>query len=223
MANISRCVSVRQFLFNPTWINIAQIVKTKVNTNWHDNDYVQQCILVILIVVMSRRLKMTSFDEQKKESTELLQLVSFFIGNEEFGVDILYVQEINRMSQVTKVPNALDFVNGVINLRGRVIPVIDLRMKFGMSPKEPDKNTRIIVMEVSGKTVGFIVDSVNEVLRIPKNVTEAPPELAMGVNSEYIKSVGKLEDRLLILIDLEKILSTEESVQLKRVVETEHI
>ncbi|MFA6596733.1 MAG: chemotaxis protein CheW [Ignavibacteriaceae bacterium] len=160
---------------------------------------------------------MTSFDEQKKETMELLQLVSFFIGDEEFGVDILYVQEINRMSQVTKVPNAPDFVNGVINLRGRVIPVIDLRLKFGMPKKEPDKNTRIIVMEVSGKTVGFIVDSVNEVLRISKDVTEPPPELAMGINSEYIKSVGKLEDRLLILIDLEKILSTEESVQLKNV------
>lgn len=160
---------------------------------------------------------MTSFDEQKKETMELLQLVSFFIGNEEFGVDILYVQEINRMSQVTKVPNAPNFVNGVINLRGRVIPVIDLRLKFGMPKKEPDKNTRIIVMEVSGKTVGFIVDSVNEVLRISKDVTEPPPELAMGINSEYIKSVGKLEDRLLILIDLEKILSTEESAQLKNV------
>ena len=160
---------------------------------------------------------MTSFDEQKKETMELLQLVSFFIGNEEFGVDILYVQEINRMSQVTKVPNAPDFVNGVINLRGRVIPVIDLRLKFGMPKKEPDKNTRIIVMEVSGKTVGFIVDSVNEVLRISKDVTEPPPELAMGINSEYIKSVGKLDDRLLILIDLEKILSTEEGVQLKNV------
>jgi len=158
---------------------------------------------------------MTSFDEQKKESTELLQLVSFFIGNEEFGVDILFVQEINRMSQITTVPNSPDFVNGVINLRGRVIPVIDLRSKFGMPKKEPDKNTRIMVMEVSGKTVGFIVDSVNEVLRIPKNVTEAPPSLALGVNSEYIKSVGKLDDRLLILIDLEKILSTVESMQLQ--------
>ena len=148
--------------------------------------------------------------------------MSFFIGNEEFGVDILYVQEINRMSQVTKVPNAPDFVNGVINLRGRVIPVIDLRLKFGMQKKEPDRNTRIIVMEVSGKTVGFIVDSVNEVLRIPKNVTEAPPPLAMGINSEYIKAVGKLEDRLLILIDLEKILSAEETGQLKSVMEKEH-
>jgi len=163
---------------------------------------------------------MTSFDEQKKETGELLQLVSFFIGNEEFGVDILYVQEINRMSQVTKVPNAPEFVNGVINLRGRVIPVIDLRLKFGMPKKEHDKNTRIIVMEVSGKTVGFIVDSVNEVLRISKNVTEPAPELALGINSEYIKAVGKLDDRLLILIDLEKILSKNESIQLETVLET---
>lgn len=163
---------------------------------------------------------MTSFDEQKKETGELLQLVSFFIGDEEFGVDILYVQEINRVSQVTKVPNAPEFVNGVINLRGRVIPVIDLRLKFGMPKKEHDKNTRIIVMEVSGKTVGFIVDSVNEVLRISKNVTEPAPELALGINSEYIKAVGKLDDRLLILIDLEKILSKDESVQLETALET---
>lgn len=161
---------------------------------------------------------MTSFDEQKKETAELLQLVSFFIGNEEFAVDILYVQEINRMSQVTKVPNSPDFVDGVINLRGRVIPVIDLRLRLGMPKKESDKNTRIIVMEVTGKTVGFIVDSVNEVLRIPKNVTEAPPDLAVGVNSEFIKSVGKLEDRLLILIDLEKILSKEENLELQTAV-----
>jgi len=158
---------------------------------------------------------MTSFDEQKKEAAELLQLVSFFIGSEEFGVDIHYVQEINRMSQVTKVPNAPAFIDGVINLRGRVIPVIDLRLRLGMPKKEADRNTRIIVMEVTGKTVGFIVDSVNEVLRISKEVTEAPPELAVGVNSEYIKAVGKLEDRLLILIDLEKILSKDENLELQ--------
>ena len=167
-------------------------------------------------------LTLADFDAQKKETSELIQLVSFFIGSEEFGVDILYVQEINRMSQVTKVPNSPDFVDGVINLRGRVIPVIDLRLRLGMPKKEPDKNTRIIVMEVSGKTVGFIVDSVNEVLRISKDVTESPPELAMGINSEYIKAVGKLEDRLLILIDLEKILSQEENVQLEAVMEPEN-
>ncbi|MDP3683075.1 MAG: chemotaxis protein CheW, partial [Ignavibacteria bacterium] len=102
------------------------------------------------------------------------------------------------------------------------IPVIDLRLRLGMPPKEHDKNTRIIVIEVSGKTVGFIVDSVNEVLRIPKSVTEAPPDLVMGINSEYIQSVGKLEDRLLILIDLEKILSIDETAQLHDVTKEEH-
>ena len=161
---------------------------------------------------------MTDHKEQKNESSELLQLVSFLIGNEEFGVDILFVQEINRMIQITKVPNSPDFVDGVINLRGRVIPVIDLRSKLGMEKKEHDKNTRIIVVEVAGKTVGFIVDAVNEVLRIPKSITEAPPELVSGVNSEYIKAVGKLEDRLLILLDLEKVLTSDQKTQLQAVV-----
>lgn len=153
---------------------------------------------------------MTNLEEQKKESSELLQLVSFVIGNEEYAVDILYVQEINRMLQVTQVPNSPDFIEGVINLRGRIIPVIDLRTKMGIPKKEYDKNTRIIVVEVSGRTVGFIVDAVREVIRIPKNITEAPPEIVSGNNSEFISAVGKLEDRLLILIDLNKLLFTNE-------------
>ncbi len=156
-------------------------------------------------------------EEQKGQSSELLQLVSFIMGNEEFGVDILFVHEINRMLQITKVPNSPDFVEGVINLRGRVIPVIDLRRKLGMDRKPHDKNTRIIVVEVDGKTVGFIVDAVNEVLRIPKNITEAPPELVTGINSEFIKAVGKLDDRLLILLDLEKIISSEQKAQLQTI------
>lgn len=153
---------------------------------------------------------MTNLEEQKKESSELLQLVSFVIGNEEYAVDILYVQEINRMLQVTQVPNSPDFIEGVINLRGRIIPVIDLRTKMGIPKKEYDKNTRIIVVEISGRTVGFIVDAVREVIRIPKNITEAPPEIVSGNNSEFISAVGKLEDRLLILIDLNKLLFTNE-------------
>jgi len=160
---------------------------------------------------------MTENKDNKNNSSELLQLVSFNVGNEEFGVDILCVQEINRMLQITKVPNAPEFVDGVINLRGKVIPVIDLRQKLGMPRKEHDKNTRIIVVEVNNKTVGFIVDAVREVLRIPSDITEAPPEIAAGINSEFIKSVGKLEDRLLILIDLEKILSGSEEKELSEV------
>ena len=151
----------------------------------------------------------------KNENDEILQLVSFKIGSEEFGVDILKVQEINRMLQITKVPNTPDFIEGVINLRGRVIPVIDLRVKLNMAKKEHDKQTRIIVVELEDKTVGFLVDEVSEVLRIPKSITEAPPELVANVNSEYITAVGKLEDRLIILLDLEKALTLQEKAELE--------
>jgi purine-binding chemotaxis protein CheW len=141
---------------------------------------------------------------------ELLQLVSFNIGGEEFGVDILQVQEINRMLEVTHVPNAPEYVDGMINLRGKVIPIIDLRRRFGMPRKEKDKNTRIVVVELNGQVVGFVVDAVTEVLRIPRSVTEPPPSFVGGIHEEYITAVGKLQDRLLILLDLEKVLKDTE-------------
>lgn len=141
------------------------------------------------------------------EAEELLQLVSFKLGEEEFGVDILKVQEINRMTNVTKVPNSPFFVEGVINLRGRVIPIIDLRTRLNLAKKEWDKDTRIIVVELDGKIVGFVVDSVSEVLRIQKNITETPPELVTSIDSKYITSVGKLEDSLLILLNLDYLLT----------------
>jgi len=141
-------------------------------------------------------------------TSELLQLVSFNLGEEEYGVDILKVQEINRMLEVTQVPNVPEYVDGIINLRGKVIPIIDLRRRFGMERKEHDKNTRIVVVELNGKTVGFVVDAVREVLRIPKSVTEPPPSIVARVDAECITAVGKLDDRLLILLDLEKVLSS---------------
>ncbi len=150
-------------------------------------------------------------------SEELLQLVSFTIGEEEFGVDILKVQEINRMVEVTRVPNAPEYVDGVINLRGKVIPIIDLRRRFGMERKEKDKNTRIIVVELNGKVLGFVVDAVSEVLRIPQSVTEPPPSIIAGIQAEYITAIGKLENRLLILLDLERVLTVEEHNELKKV------
>lgn len=146
-------------------------------------------------------------------SEELLQLVSFKIGEEEFGVDILRVQEINRMIEVTRVPNAPEYVDGVINLRGKVIPIIDLRRRFGMARKEHDKSTRIVVVELRGKVIGFVVDRVSEVLRIPKSVTEPPPPIVAGVDTDYITAVGKLADRLLILLDLERVLHGDDRSQ----------
>jgi purine-binding chemotaxis protein CheW len=152
--------------------------------------------------------------DSKNDSNELLQLVSFKIGNEEFGINILMVQEIIKTVQITKIPNAPVFVEGIINLRGKVIPVIDLRVKLNLEKKNQDKDTRIIVLEINSKTIGFIVDEVNEVLRIPKSITEPPPDMVTGLNSEFITAVGKLDDRLITLIDLEKVLSVEEKKQL---------
>ncbi len=161
---------------------------------------------------------MSSLNQKKDDTNELLQLVSFKIGNEEFGVDILNVQEINKMTRITKVPNSPDFVEGVINLRGRVIPVIDLRNRLGLERKQQNKDTRIIVVNIGDKILGFIVDSVNEVLRVPPDIFEAPPEIVAGVGSEFISSVGKLEDRLLTLIDLNKILHKDEVLKLREAV-----
>lgn len=146
-------------------------------------------------------------DMQKKQDDELIQLVTFSIGEEEFGVDILKVQEIIRTMEITKVPRAQDFVEGVINLRGKVIPIIDLRRRFGLPSKAHDKYTRIIVIEINNMIVGFVVDSVSEVLRIPAGTVEPPPAVVAGMDSEYISGVGKLHDRLLILLDLDKLLS----------------
>ncbi|MFN3873193.1 MAG: chemotaxis protein CheW, partial [Ignavibacterium sp.] len=149
---------------------------------------------------------MEILESTKSTSTEILQLVSFMIGNEEYAVDIFYVKEINRLSHITKVPNAPEFIEGVINLRGRIIPVIDLRIKMGLPKKDKDKDSRIIVIEDDNLLVGFLVDAVKEVIRIPKDIIEEPPEIVTSSKTDYINSVGKLEDRLLILIDLKKIL-----------------
>jgi purine-binding chemotaxis protein CheW len=149
---------------------------------------------------------MADVTDEKQAVDELLQLVSFNVGDEEFAVDILHVQEINRMLEVTRVPNVPEYVDGVINLRGRVIPVIDLRLRFGMPRRQHDKHTRIIVVELSGRVVGFVVDAVREVLRIPRSVTEPPPDMLGARQHEYITGVGKLDDRILILLDLEKVL-----------------
>ena len=156
--------------------------------------------------------------EQTENTTivtdELLQLVSFKIDDAEFGVDILMVQEINKMMELTVVPNTPEFIEGVVNLRGRIIPVINLRSRLGLNVKKYDSETRIIVVDLVDKTIGFIVDAVKEVLRIPKSITEQPPEIISGVDAEYITAIGKLEDRLLILLDLTKILSNEEEEEL---------
>ncbi|MDF1555181.1 MAG: chemotaxis protein CheW [Deferrisomatales bacterium] len=146
---------------------------------------------------------------------DILQLVTFHVGDEEFGVDILTVREINRMMEITRVPHAPVFVEGVINLRGQVIPVVDLRTRFQLDAVEHDKSTRIVVVELSEKVVGFLVDSVSEVLRVPRDLIEPAPPIVGSIDSEYIEGVVKLDDRLLILLDLQKLLSGGEARELE--------
>jgi purine-binding chemotaxis protein CheW len=143
---------------------------------------------------------------------EVLQLVTFTLGNEEYAVDILKVQEINRMADIAKVPNSPSYVEGVINLRGRVIPVVNLRRRFGLGEKDRDARSRIVIMDVQGVTMGLVVDSVSEVLRIPSGIVEATPPMASDVSTEFIRGIAKLEDRLIILIDMDKLIERPESV-----------
>ena len=161
---------------------------------------------------------MKTKEEKTEMSNELIQLVTFKIGNEEFGVDIFKVREINKMMQITKVPESPIYVEGVVNLRGNVTPIVDLRSRLGLVQNETTEKTSIIVVELGKTAVGLIVDEVKEVLRIQSTITEPPPELVAGVNSEYITSVAKLDDRLLILLDLNKILSLKQTEELTEVV-----
>lgn len=151
---------------------------------------------------------------------ELTQLVSFHVGGEEFGLEILRVQEIIRIQQLTRVPNSPEFVDGVINLRGKVIPVIALRKRFGLEEAANDKQTRIVVVEVKGTILGFIVDSVSEVLRIPADTIEPPPRLGK-VEREYVSGVGKLDNRLLILLDLDRLLEDSAGLQFSELAHAE--
>ena len=142
-------------------------------------------------------------------AADQLQLVTFEVAGEEFAVDILAVQEINRMMDLTRVPQSPPEVEGVINLRGKIIPVLDLRKRFSFGVGEKSDQNRIIVVEVHGRVLGFIVDRVHEVLRISREIVEPAPAMVCSIDSDFIAGVGKLEDRLLILLDLGRLFNEE--------------
>jgi len=138
------------------------------------------------------------------------QLVVFSLADESYGVDIATVHEIIRMQHITKVPRAPEFVEGVTNLRGRVIPVVDLRRRFGLPVTEHTTGTRIVVVEIGDQTIGMVVDGVSEVLRVPTDAIEPPSPVVTTVDSDYLRGIAKLDNRLIILLSLHKILSREE-------------
>ena len=145
------------------------------------------------------------------------QFVSFRLCGEEYGIRILQVQEIIRYEELTRIPQSEEFIEGVLNLRGRVVPVIDLRKRFELVQSERDNATRIVVVEIDNQVVGLVVDAVNEVQTIEENQIDPPPPLGTGISAEYIYGMGKIEDRLIILLNIERILKEEEKAAMAEV------
>ena len=164
---------------------------------------------------MKKRFEQT--DRETDEVTTTQQLVGFVIGNELFGVDILTVQEIIRDATITGIPDAPDFLEGVINLRGRIVPVIDLRKRLKLVDSDQlITDPWIIILTVEERITGFIVDRVTKVLHVPNESIKPPPDIVVaGLKSQYIQGVCKMDKRLLILLNFSRILLAEEIKKLK--------
>lgn len=161
---------------------------------------------------------LTTVPRTEEELQKSRQLVSFHIGEEEFGVDILMVQEIIRLPVITPIPNAPSSIQGMINLRGKIIPIIDLRKRLRMpgdKAEADEKRRRILIVEMNGHVTGFIVDSVSEVMKVPESEIESAPHfVTSSIDAAYIKGVIKLADRLIILLDFRRILKPQEEKEL---------
>ncbi len=158
-------------------------------------------------------------DDEKMRTDEMAQFVNFRLRDEEYGVDIGSVREITRVVDISHITESPSFIEGVTNLRGQIIPVVDLAKQFGLAPLEKlPGSARIVVTEVKGQTVGMIVDEVPEVIKIPEENIEPTPELIQtGIRKDYIKGVGKLENRLIVILDLEKVLAPHELEEVAKV------
>jgi len=166
---------------------------------------------------MSQEQPGTVRERAEAAMSDKRQYVCFLLAGEEYGVPIVKVQEIIRYTQLTKVPHTSEFLEGVMNLRGRVIPVIGLRKRFALPEAERDRNTRIVVVEVDSRTVGVIVDGVSEVLQINRDDIEPPPPLGTRVRTDFIEGMGKVGERLVILLEIDKLLTSEEKATLEEV------
>lgn len=156
--------------------------------------------------------------QQKREVKNEIRLVVFKLGEEEFGAPIHQVHEILRLVEITRVPRAPRFIEGVVNLRGRIIPILDLRRRFDLPlDASPKKKQRIMEVEVETQVLGMIVDEVIEVVRLPVDAIEPPPAMVADIAGEYLAGIGKLPGRILIMLNFDKILSEEETHQIEQV------
>jgi purine-binding chemotaxis protein CheW len=150
------------------------------------------------------------------------QLVVFGLGKEEFGIDISRVREIVRLQNITAIPQSMDFVEGIVNLRGQIVPIVDLCKRFRVvnSSSTEESARRIIVVNMAEQNIGVLVDGVSEILRIPdESIEPTPPIVASGISSDFIRGVAKVENRLIIVLDLDRIFSVEEKAVLAQAVE----
>jgi len=147
--------------------------------------------------------------EERSAVEETEHLATFFLDREEYGVDVRLVQEIRRVTEITQVPRAPDFIKGVLNLRGRIIPVIDLKKKLGLGEVIETKLSRIVVITLKGRLLGLLVDGASQVLKVPVSLVEPAPAEVLQKGGDYLRGVAKLEKRLIILVDLETVLALE--------------
>lgn len=154
-------------------------------------------------------------ESQAADGGQTSQIVGFRLGNEEYGIDIMTVQEIILMGEITKIPEVADYISGLINLRGKVIPILELRKRFGLGSVEATEHTRIVVVNAGGTTFGITVDAVNEVLRIDPAQMEPPPQGLVGLEAAYIKGLVKMEEKIMILLNMESILSSEDEAAIQ--------
>lgn len=145
-------------------------------------------------------------DEEGDEDAQKDKYLTFQIGKEVYGIEIRHVTEIIGIQKITEVPDMPDFVKGVINLRGQVIPVMDVRLRFRMEPREYDERTCVVVVRVNDTAVGLVVDTVNEVADIPESDISPPPKVSRGASSQYIQGMGKIGNQVKILLDVQKLL-----------------
>ena len=159
---------------------------------------------------------MESVKERRGESA-LRQFISFTVAEEEYGLELLGVREVIRVREITRLPLAPSFIRGIINLRGDVIPIIDLRERLGLDAREATAMTRVIVVQVEGRLLGMVVDSASQVVRIPADQIDPPPPVLGGFSQEFITGVGKMDDKLVILLNADAILTVDEKVALSAI------
>jgi purine-binding chemotaxis protein CheW len=154
--------------------------------------------------------------QEGSDLSSSVQLVSFRVGNEQYGIHIRQVQEIIRMPEITQLPQTDDFIKGIINLRGNIIPIIDMRTRFNMEENEYSELTRVIVLSLDEKFIGIVVDSVSKVLELPDGAIEDAPDIINGLSKEYIEGVGKIDENMIIILKAEKVLTADEIKKLEK-------